>query len=640
MLDFRCVIIGIFCLFFSGWFSVEVYPQDNYLDLAALFKENGEYEKAINVLTPVCEENADPKIKKYLSKLYYLNGDSKKSLQLLEQIKKKDWYSFLYLGLIYQDLGEVDLAVKFYRKSLRLRQTSIALWRLAKISYYNQDYKEAAKNFSQVISFDSSIRLTHYYLGDCYLKENKFKDAYSYFSKAVNFYPHIEEIKQKLETVKKNIEPDFFEKKKQKKEKAREDKKLLSYRRHENVSLVKVGLGEDLRKVTFKCGGDFLIENNEKSYQAVKNKLYTIMLEDDKFIVCDYDNESVVFQEFKDKSLRILSSQNDKGEFFPFYVLDLVYGEGNFWHKTVDRVYRGDLTALVRGGKITLINILSAQEYVYGVLPSEIPASSHPQALAAQAIAARTIAFRNLGRHKEGGFDFCADVHCQVYQGLSAESVATNKAVDATAGSIITYKDKPIETFYHANCGGCLCSDAFGKKEYLAAKFDCNESWRGCSDVGEVSLYQEEEWFLDIADSFCSERERGKFRWQRVYDKDDFSFVFGFELSDLEDVLFLEKGDCFHYKRMELSAAGESQFLKSGLKIRNYFDKLRSSAFKLEVKLTSQKVPQTLFFWGAGFGHGAGLCQEGAMEQAKQGYSYQQILTHYYPNTEVKGVRP
>jgi stage II sporulation protein D len=76
--------------------------------------------------------------------------------------------------------------------------------------------------------------------------------------------------------------------------------------------------------------------------------------------------------------------------------------------------------------------------------------------------------------------------------------------------------------------------------------------------------------------------------------------------------------------------------LKGDWEIREYFDKLKSSAFKLDIGLSFQGQTQMLFFWGGGFGHGTGMCQEGAIAMAGKGYSYKQILKHYYSNTEIK----
>ena len=314
----------------------------------------------------------------------------------------------------------------------------------------------------------------------------------------------------------------------------------------------------------------------------------------------------------------------------PFYILSFSSGKGDFWHKERDRAWRGDLEVAIKGGTLSLINILSVEEYLYGVLSAEISSKAHPQALKAQAVSARTFAFRNLRRHEKDGFNFCPHVHCQVYQGVSAQTPFTDKAVRDTRGEIIVYEDKPIEIFFHANCGGCLASDVFGQSYYLKEKMD------SFSLGMPRSAYEEEHWFFDLPLAFCSKRGGSEFRWQRVYDEEDFFIAFGKKLEDLKDIILKEKGDCFRYKEIEVITSGGRKSLKGNLGIRNYFDHLRSSAFKIEKRLSPQGQLTMLFFWGAGFGHGAGMCQDGAVNMAEDGYKYHQIINHYFPKAKIK----
>jgi SpoIID/LytB domain protein len=322
-----------------------------------------------------------------------------------------------------------------------------------------------------------------------------------------------------------------------------------------------------------------------------------------------------------------------EGNGYPFYVLDVSYGKGNYWHKRIDRVYRGDLQIIPQERTIILLNVLAMEDYLYGVLPAEILPNTHPQALKAQSVAARTLAFGGMsGRHKEEGYDVCADVHCQVYQGLSCETPQTNKAVDETQGEVLFYQDKPADTIYHNNCGGCLRSDTFSQSEYFTTQFDILPYEK----FSQMSAYAEEEWFMNAPPYFCSHSAKGKYRWQRIYDADDFLIAFGFALSELEKVMPIEKAKAPYYRAVAIFKSGERLNIKGDLKIRDYFDKLRSSSFKAEIKFSPKGKAQMLIFWGAGFGHGVGMCQDGAEGMAIRGYNYREILKHYYPNTKLK----
>ena len=109
----------------------------------------------------------------------------------------------------------------------------------------------------------------------------------------------------------------------------------------------------------------------------------------------------------------------------------------------------------------------------------------------------------------------------------------------------------------------------------------------------------------------------------------------------LEKITVLEKGDCQHIEKLEIKTKKQTKLIKGDLKIRNYFDSLRSSTFKLQIKYKKKgkkKIPGKIIIWGAGFGHGVGMCQEGAQNMAEEGFGYLEILKHYYNNVEIRKI--
>jgi len=649
-MKFLILFLFSFFLLFSFNSFTQTSNLKDYLDTAALFKESGEYERAIDILETAKDFSKNLQLLKYQARLEFLSGRSSQALGFFNNIKDKDWQSFLYLGLIYEDLGEEALAIENYSKSLGLRVNTIAYFRLGKIYRKKGDYKKAAKYFSGLVKFDPSVRLAYYYLGECLYQDNNCQEAYKFLAKAINFYPKDRVVSEKLKAVKQSLGEDFFRARKKKEEERRKKVRLTAYVQEEGIPLVRVGLARGAEKFSFSCPGNFLISDGKDSYSALANKFYTLALVGERITLRGYQDK----KEYKSFSGPLnITSLESKEVKFPFYVLCLSSGKGDFWNRERDRAYRGDLEITTKAGALTLVNILSVEEYLYGVLSAEMSSKAHAQALRAQAVAARTFVFRNLGRHKQEGFNFCPLVHCQVYQGISAQTPSTIAAVRDTRGEVIVYKDRPIEALFHAHCGGCLASDVFGESDYLEEKMDsfdastllsinpeqakCVEGRRRRVDLGMPdSAYSEEEWFFNSPLVFCSKDKGSKFRWQRVYDDEDFSIAFGEKLEDLKDILLKEKGDCFHYKEIEVIISEGSKDLRGDLNIRNYFDHLRSSAFKIEKKLSAQGQPSMLFFWGAGFGHGAGMCQDGAVGMAEAGYSWQQIINHYFPNTEIK----
>ena len=118
-----------------------------------------------------------------------------------------------------------------------------------------------------------------------------------------------------------------------------------------------------------------------------------------------------------------------------------------------DMPYRGYVTLLKQNG-MTVINHVLTEDYLYGVVPKEMPSTWPMGALRAQSIAARTFALKNRNRHNEQGFDLCNTAHCQVYEGSSAETKETTEAVDRTRGEVMFYHGAVIDAVFHTDSGG------------------------------------------------------------------------------------------------------------------------------------------------------------------------------------------
>ena len=121
------------------------------------------------------------------------------------------------------------------------------------------------------------------------------------------------------------------------------------------------------------------------------------------------------------------------------------------------RTYRGAIELRVAaGGKVSAINELPLEEYLFGVVPLEIGPRSDEEraAVEAQAVAARTYAVAQLGNHAEAGFDVFGTVSDQVYGGIAAERKQSTDAVRRTAGMILMFEGRPIRAYYHSTCGG------------------------------------------------------------------------------------------------------------------------------------------------------------------------------------------
>ena len=124
--------------------------------------------------------------------------------------------------------------------------------------------------------------------------------------------------------------------------------------------------------------------------------------------------------------------------------------------------YRGSIQIDVSAGKLRAINMVGLEQYLYGVVPSEMPYTWHPEALKAQAIAARSYA---LATRRTGAFDLYPDTRSQVYLGIEHEKPSTNAAVNATAGQVVLYDGEVAKTYFFSSSGGRTASaeDVWGE---------------------------------------------------------------------------------------------------------------------------------------------------------------------------------
>lgn len=292
-------------------------------------------------------------------------------------------------------------------------------------------------------------------------------------------------------------------------------------------------------------------------------------------------------------------------------------------------------------GKILVVNELSLETYVEGVLKGEVPISFPQEALKAQAVAARTNALSTLGKklsiyHEP--YDVTADIFTQNFEGFNDNAFLKN-IVNATRGEVLTYNGKPISIFYFSSCGGSLASsqEIFGKElaYYKARKDDYRRPEN-------LYLYEEAEVrrFINsnpIASS-CDYGGNKYYRWERAISSYELSQniknKFGKNLGEILNVKVTKRGPSGRAKVIFIEGTKSSTFVEGDLEIRKALDKnlLPSSLFYIE-NFGSQFVIR-----GAGFGHGVGMCQYGAAGLASKGKTYKEILLFYYPGTKIEKI--
>ncbi|WP_434656098.1 SpoIID/LytB domain-containing protein [Thermoanaerobacterium thermosaccharolyticum] len=315
-----------------------------------------------------------------------------------------------------------------------------------------------------------------------------------------------------------------------------------------------------------------------------------------------------------------------------------------------------------QGSDMTAINVLPLEEYLYGVVPAEMPASWNIEALKAQAVAARTYAVYNLGKYSKYGFDLTNDVNCQAYNGFDGENPNSNKAVDDTKGVIAIYNGKPIEAIFHSHSGGYtedsenVYSNSVPYLRGVEDKyvFGYNESLDNWSvDVTADSIEQKlKSSGVDVGNvvdvKVTSKSWTGRAIQVTIYgdkgnyvlNKNDIRSFFNLKStmitinnngvnSDSEAYILSQQGV------VKKSLPNLSVISANGLKTVGSGD-IYVLGRSGTAKISGQKVPSASYtINGSGFGHGVGLSQYGARGMADHGYNYIDILKYYYKGIDV-----
>ncbi len=290
--------------------------------------------------------------------------------------------------------------------------------------------------------------------------------------------------------------------------------------------------------------------------------------------------------------------------------------------------YRGAVLLLPAATGVTAVNLVELEDYLRGVVPLEIGAgreAAEVEAVKAQAVAARTYAIRHLGRRDALGFDYYGTVLDQVYGGADVEDPVTTRAVEETRGMILTHGGRPAETYYHSTCGG----------ETAALE----EVW-----AGEPRAYLQ-----SVSDArpgggwYCESSTR--FRWTEEWDEPALleTLTTGLRargLGRVTAVRSIEVGARSPSGRVaELVIRTDAGSVTvRGDSIRRVLLPepgriLNSTSF--EVETTGRDRVTGLTVRGSGWGHGIGMCQTGALGRARDGASYREILSTYYPGTRL-----
>ncbi|HXD94823.1 MAG TPA: SpoIID/LytB domain-containing protein, partial [Bacteroidia bacterium] len=295
---------------------------------------------------------------------------------------------------------------------------------------------------------------------------------------------------------------------------------------------------------------------------------------------------------------------------FSFVKLISFEEEKSFKVKSVNpdrksRFFNDNLSISIENGLLRLINDSKLDNYIAGVSEAEAGSRSTPEFYKVQSILARTYALSHINKHQPEGFNLCDQTHCQAFFGRTSE-MDILQAVVATKGKVVVDENMNlIDAAFHSNSGGQTANseDVWGKPmPYLRS----------------------------IKDTFSLKMPNSK--WQRKMSSQDWlSYLKIKHNYPIEDSA--ARWFALHFKQDSRKSNLEYYGIKVPLKnVRNDLQ-LKSTFFSLE------PIGDTLVFSGRGFGHGIGMCQEGAMRMTKLGYSYQEVLSFYYKNVHLIDIK-
>ncbi len=278
--------------------------------------------------------------------------------------------------------------------------------------------------------------------------------------------------------------------------------------------------------------------------------------------------------------------------------LDLTSDDGFAWD---GRRYRGTLRMLADQGRVRIVNVLDIEAYLRGVVPAEMQASWPAEALKAQAVAARTYTLLHLDPNRD--YDVCATIDCQVYRGREVEHPASDAAIVATAGEVLTYGGVFARTYYHADSGGVIASSA--------------EVWG--SEIPYLQAFQ------DVVSGGPHASWSARLEPRGVTAQ---LAAIGVRVGTLQRLIVLEASSSGRVVRAEV-VGSQGRAVLDGVTLRTQLRAwgLKSTRFVMTGDLTLR---------GEGWGHGVGMSQYGARALALAGYGYAQILGFYYPETRLQ----
>ncbi|MBN1153983.1 SpoIID/LytB domain-containing protein [candidate division KSB1 bacterium] len=339
------------------------------------------------------------------------------------------------------------------------------------------------------------------------------------------------------------------------------------------------------------------------------------------------------------------------------HVSDVTIGIEFHWQHKRKLSYYGELQiGFNNDAHLVAINIVDLETYLTSVNSSEMTSDCPMALLEAQTIAARSTVLATMGKHHYNtDFHLCSDDHCQCYHGAIKVADSSRHAVENTFGEVMMYGTEVCDARYSKICGGIIerYDNVWDNREvpYLIAGIDSKNEIEFPADSEEKAKR-----LIDgNIDVFCNTSihqlppklaelysTQDLFRWTVVYGREKVEELLlkkmNIDVGELKDIVPISRGASGRLIYVDFVGSDKTVRVGKELKIRRVLSDshLYSSCFYVEKVMDQSKDKVKEFILkGAGWGHGVGLCQVGATVMASEGYSYPDILTHYFKNIKI-----
>lgn len=341
-----------------------------------------------------------------------------------------------------------------------------------------------------------------------------------------------------------------------------------------------------------------------------------------------------------------------------------------------NKEYRGYIEAgRYTGGVITAVNVIDVEDYLRSVVPSEMPSSWPIEALKAQTVAARSYTYTRMGIHSDSGYDLCDGIHCQVYNGYKNETESTNRAVDETAGLVALYQGEVINATFFSSSGGATDNSEnvwANKLGYLRAVADPYDTtgkiWSRTFTLNEIDeLLRVNNMNIGNAKTVAITEVSPLGRVQKLtitgslgsktLEKEDVRNFFSKASGGALESRYFTIGDMpiqtgysssLHIIGKDLNSnllkneiyvidsKGDTSKASSDLYIEGINGKEKFTEGAYASSNTTASTGTSFTINGRGWGHGVGLSQHGAKGMAESGFTFEEILKHFYTDIEIR----